>query len=68
MNLHLIIGKLHGFGPRYNLKITLFPSYNLKIENYKDKHWSINSWSKFGGYVTRWEGVRHPPCPMKPIF
>ena len=46
----------------------LFPSYNLEIENYKDKRWSINSWFKFGGYVTRWEGVRQPPCPVKPIF
>ena len=22
--------------------IALFPSYNLEIENYKDKHWFIN--------------------------
>ena len=62
--------KLHGFGPKYNLikYMVLFPSYNLEIENYKDKHWSINLWSKFGGYVTRWEGVRHPSCSVKPVF
>ena len=35
----LIIGKLYGFGPRYNLKyMALFPSYNLKIKNYMDKY------------------------------
>ena len=63
--------KLHGFGPKYNLMIkcmALFFSYNLEIETYKNKHWSINPWSKLGGYVTRWEGVRHPTCSMKPVF
>ena len=63
--------KLHGFGPKYNLMIkcmALFFSYNLEIETYKNKHWSINPWSKLGGYVTRWEGVRHPTCSLKPVF
>ena len=32
--------KLHGFGKKKYM--ALFPSYNLEIENYKDKHWSIN--------------------------
>ena len=31
--------------------MTLFPSYNLEIENYKDKHWSINPWFKLEGYM-----------------
>ena len=48
--------------------MALFPSYNLEIENYKDKYWSIKPWSKLRGYVTRWEGVRHPPCPVKPVL
>ena len=48
--------------------MTLFPSYNLEIENYKDRHWLINPWSKLGVYVTRWEDVRHPPFPIKPVF
>ena len=48
--------------------MALFPSYSLEIEIYMDKYWSINSWSKLGGYVTRWEGVRHPPYLVKPVF
>jgi len=46
--------------------MTLFSNYNLEIKNYLDKY--LNPWSKLGGYVTRWEGVRHPPCLVKPVF
>ena len=37
----IITGKLHGLAPKCNLKqkyITLISSYNLKREDYKEKH------------------------------
>jgi len=42
--------------------------YNLEIENYMDKYWSTNLWFKLRGYVTRCEGVRHPPYLVKLVF
>ena len=32
------------------------------------KPYGVQTQYKFRGYVTRWEGVRHPPCPVKSVF
>ena len=68
---HIITRKLHGLAPRYNLKqkyITLISSYNLKREDYKEKHNLLTLDLSLDARLQNWEGFRHPTYLGKPIF
>lgn len=67
----IITRKLHGLAPRYNLKrkyITLISSYNLKREDYKEKHNLLTLDLSLDAKLQNWEGFRHPTYLGKPIF
>jgi len=53
------------YNKKYN---TLIPSYNLEIENYRDKSNSLNLDLSSKAKLQDWEGVIYPTCLVKPVF